>query len=178
MRGYGCICGLSGDSWPKRTRTFFDVPWHGAMYFVLDVIPIKGKAEVACSIPVCVNFVVLLENTHEMLNIVLVDVFHSKVINNEVETDGAPVVLPIAWGDFLWQYPAFWSCLVSRSCAMIPAWGRPYMPHCTSQKTLPSVSTLSRSPYSSMMSGGNNSNFIQKYSKLSICVIPPVCGLV
>ena len=84
----------------KTNKGVLDVSRHGAMYFVLDVVPIKGKAEVACSIPVRVNFVVLLENAHEMLNIVLVDVFHPKVINNEGETDGAPVVLPIAWGDF------------------------------------------------------------------------------
>jgi hypothetical protein len=54
---------------------------------------------------------------------------------------------------------------------MMPACERPYIPHCTSQKTLPFASTLSQSPYSSMISGRNNSNFIRKYSYRSIGVM-------
>ncbi len=48
------------------------------MYFVLDVVPIEGEPKVAHSIPVHVNFVVLLENAHKMLNVVLDDVLHTK----------------------------------------------------------------------------------------------------
>jgi hypothetical protein len=68
------------------------------MHLAIDIVPIKSEAEIACSLPVHVNSVVLFEYTDEMLDVRLVDVLHTEIINNECETDGAPVVLPV-------QYP-------------------------------------------------------------------------
>jgi hypothetical protein len=49
--------------------------------------------------PVGVDLVILLENHHEMVDVVFVDVLHAKIVDNEGETDGAPVVLPVSWCD-------------------------------------------------------------------------------
>ena len=97
----------------KTDEGVFDLSRHGAMYFVLDldVVPIEGEPKVAHSIPVRVDFVVLPKNAHKMLNVILVDVLHSKVINNEGETDRAPIVLPIARGDFALAIPGFLGAL-------------------------------------------------------------------
>jgi len=64
------------------------------VYFSLCVVPIQSEAEVACSLPVRVDLVVLFEHTDEVLDIFLVDVLHSKIIDKKAETDGAPAVSP------------------------------------------------------------------------------------
>ncbi len=69
------------------------------MHLALDIVPIKSEAEIACPLPVHVNSVVLFEYTDEMLDVCLVDVLHTKSINNECETDGVPVVSPVLWCD-------------------------------------------------------------------------------
>ena len=69
------------------------------MHLAIDTVPIKSEAEIACSLPVRVNSIVLFEYTDEMLDICLVDVLHTEIINNECETDGVPVVSPIPWCD-------------------------------------------------------------------------------
>ena len=81
------------------------------MHLVLDIVPIKREAEVACPLPVRVNFIVLFEYAHEMLHVCLVDVFHTEVINNECETDGAPVMSPVPWCDFALVVPGFMESL-------------------------------------------------------------------
>ncbi len=96
----------------KTNKGVLDVSRHGAMYFVLDVVPIKGEPKVVRSIPVHVDFVVLLENAHKMLDVVLGDVLHTEVIGNKGETDRAPIVSPIARGDFALAIPGFLEALV------------------------------------------------------------------
>jgi hypothetical protein len=42
-----------------------------------------------------------------MLDVVLVDVLHAKVVDDECETDGAPVVSPVPWRDLALSIPGF-----------------------------------------------------------------------
>ncbi len=53
----------------------------------------------SCAFPVGVDLVILLEDACEMANAAFVDVLHTKIINSEGETDGAPIVLPVSWCD-------------------------------------------------------------------------------
>ncbi len=83
----------------KPDEGILDVAWHGKMYLLLFVVPVECEYKVSCSFPVGVNFVVLLEDAHKMVNIVFVDVLHAKIVDNEGEADGVPVKLPVSWCD-------------------------------------------------------------------------------
>ena len=67
----------------KSYEGILEVAWHGQMDFALLVVLVECKAQVMCAFPVSVNFVALLEDIHEMLNIILFGVLHAKVINDE-----------------------------------------------------------------------------------------------
>ncbi len=85
----------------------FDVHRHGEMHLALGIVPIECESEVLRSFPVGVHCVILFQYAHEMLNVVLVNVLHAKVIDDECETDGAPVVLPVPWHDLALSIPSF-----------------------------------------------------------------------
>ncbi len=55
-----------------------------------------------------VHLVVLLEYAGEMFDVFLVDVLHSKVVDNEGEADWVPILTPISWCDLALSVP----CLV------------------------------------------------------------------
>ena len=67
--------------------------------FVALVIPINGEAEIECTHPVHVTFIILLEYCKEMFGICFVDVLYSKIISDEGETDRSPFVSSESWGD-------------------------------------------------------------------------------
>ena len=77
------------------------------MYFSLCVVPIQSEGKVACSLSVRVNLLILYEYTDEVLDIFLVDVLHSKIIDNEAETDGAPAVSPVTRSYLTLGVPCF-----------------------------------------------------------------------
>ncbi len=85
----------------------FDVPWHGEMHLALGIVPIESESKVLHSFPVGVDCVVLFQYAHEILDVVLVNVLHAKVVNNKCETDGVPVVLPVPWRDLALLIPSF-----------------------------------------------------------------------
>ena len=78
------------------------------MDLACGIVPVKREAKVLSAFPIDVNLVVLLEYTGKMFDIFLVDVLHSKVIDNEGEADWAPIVMPISWCDLALSVP----CLV------------------------------------------------------------------
>ncbi len=91
----------------KRDEGIFNVPRHGEMHLALGIVPIERESEVSRSFPVGVDCVVLFQYAHEMLNIVLVDVLHAKVVDDKCETDGATVMLPVPWHDLALLIPGF-----------------------------------------------------------------------
>jgi hypothetical protein len=66
------------------------------------------EAKVSRAFPINVDLVVLLECAGKMSDVFLVDVLHSKVVDNEGEADWAPIVTPISWCDLALPVP----CLV------------------------------------------------------------------
>ncbi len=69
------------------------------MDFAVLVIPIDGKAKIACILPVRVTFVILLEYCKEMFGICFVNVLDAKIVNAKGETDRSTFVSPESWGD-------------------------------------------------------------------------------
>jgi hypothetical protein len=91
----------------KTDEGIFNVPRHGEMHLALGIVPIKHESKVSCSFPVGVDCVVLFQYAHEMLDVVLVDVLHAEIVDDECETDGAPVVLPVPRRDLALSIPGF-----------------------------------------------------------------------
>ncbi len=72
------------------------------------VVPVKREAKLSRAFPVDVDLVGLFEYAGKMFDVFLVDVLHSKVVDNEGEADWAPIVMPIFWCDLALLVP----CLV------------------------------------------------------------------
>ncbi len=70
------------------------------------VVPVQGEAEITGAFPVGVTYVVFLQDFEEMVDVVLVDVLHAKVVNDEGKADGAPGVGPISWGELALAVPS------------------------------------------------------------------------
>ena len=78
----------------------FHITWHGQMDFSFLVVPIKCDAKIPSSFPVFFNFVVLLKCLDEVVDISFVDVFSAKIVHDQCEADGLPVVFPVPWHHF------------------------------------------------------------------------------
>jgi hypothetical protein len=141
------------------------------MDLMCGVVPVKHEAKVSHAFPVDVELAVLLDYAGEMFNVFLVDVLHSKVIDNKGEADWAPIVMPISWCDLALSVPLLVEALGEEVLSNHAGLREAVNPHHTLQKMLPSASTLSRSPYSLMISWGNNYNFIVKYLYWSMGVM-------
>ncbi len=78
------------------------------MDLVCGIVPVEREAKVLGAFPINVNLVVLLEYAGKIVNVFLVDVLHSKVVDNKGEADWVPIVTPISWCDLALLVP----CLV------------------------------------------------------------------
>jgi hypothetical protein len=72
------------------------------------VVPVKREAKVSRAFPINIDLIFLLEYAGKMFDIFLVDVLHSKVVDNKGEADWVPVMTPISWCDLALPVP----CLV------------------------------------------------------------------
>ena len=61
---------------------------HGDVDVAMGVIPGNGEAKVRCTGPVNCDGVAGAERVDEVLRVLLINIFHSKVINNKGERDG------------------------------------------------------------------------------------------
>ena len=89
------------------------------MDFVFLVVPIECDAEVPSSIPVFLNFVVLLKCLDKMVDV--------SFVNTSVKLMGCQSCFQYPGVTLLWRYPALSSRSCSNSCVMMPAWGSPYI---------------------------------------------------
>jgi hypothetical protein len=78
------------------------------MDLACGVVPVEREAKVSRAFPINVDLIVLLEDAGKMFDVFLVDVLHSKVVDNEGEADWAPIGTPISWCDLALLVP----CLV------------------------------------------------------------------
>jgi hypothetical protein len=78
------------------------------MDLACGVVSVEREAKVLGAFPTNIDLLVLLEYTGKMFDVFLVDVLHSKVINNKGEADWVPIMMPISWCDLALLVP----CLV------------------------------------------------------------------
>ena len=70
------------------------------MYHAVVVVPIKIHPQVPFDTPIMGDFVVIYEDSHEVLRILFEEIFHTKLINAEREVYQAPVMRPKSWVNF------------------------------------------------------------------------------
>ena len=69
---------------------------HGEVYLAIRVVPVNVHSKVSWSSPVIWNGVVLSENGHKVVAILLAYVLDSEIIHTEGKRDGMPGVGPEA----------------------------------------------------------------------------------
>jgi hypothetical protein len=66
----------------KACKCFLDVAGHAEMDVSFFIVPVESQSEIASAFPICVTSVILLEDFEEVFDIVLVDIFYPKVVND------------------------------------------------------------------------------------------------
>jgi len=92
-RHVGHVLGASGKG-GRSIAVCGHVAGHGQVDGALVIVPGKGKAAVACGIPILGDLVLLLESREEMHGIIAVGVADDKVIHNQGEAHIPGVMLP------------------------------------------------------------------------------------
>ena len=122
-----------GDKMSKLGKCLVNVAGHGEMDFTFLVVSIECDAEIPSSFPVFFNFVVLLKCLDEVVVVSFVVYLMPKSSMTSVKLMGCQLCFQYPGVTLLWGYPALSRCSSSSLCAMMPAWGSPYIPHRTSQ---------------------------------------------
>ena len=122
-----------GDKMSESGECLFNVAGHGEVDFTFLVVPIECDAEIPSSFPVFFNFVVLLKCLDEVVVVSFVVYLMPKSSMTSVKLMGCQSCFQYPGVTLLWRYPALGSLSSSSSCAMMPAWGSPYIPHRTLQ---------------------------------------------
>ena len=82
----------------ESDECLFYVEKHGEVDLAAIVIPVKVNAEVAISLPIMGDGVMLLEDGHEVLRMLFVNVFYSNIVNANHKADWASGVCPETGG--------------------------------------------------------------------------------
>ena len=69
-----------------------DVVGHGDVDFPLVVVPIDSEANIPLPLPLVAHGAFLLQGCHEVLFVFFSDIFYTKIIHNEAETDGSQIM--------------------------------------------------------------------------------------
>jgi hypothetical protein len=138
----------------------FDVPWHGEMNLAHSIVPIKHESKVLHSFPVSVDCEVLFQYANEMLDIILVDVLHAEIVDDECKINRAPVVSPVPWRDLALLISGFVELPGEEVLRYDASLGEAVHPtlHFTEDIAI-CVHLVAESVFI-MISGRNNSNFI------------------
>ena len=62
------------------------------MHLAEGLIPIGGESNILFALPVRCDFVVFFDDAYQMVCVFLSHIFYAKIVNDEAETDGAPLV--------------------------------------------------------------------------------------
>ena len=68
--------------------------WHGEVNDAGVIIPIKIKSEVALAFPILCDVIIFLDAFYEVVGMLLTNIFYSKIVDNERETDREPFMCP------------------------------------------------------------------------------------
>ena len=66
----------------KSCKCFLNVARHAEMAVAFFIVPVKSQSEIASAFPIHVAHVILLEDFEEVFNVVLVDTFYPKVVDD------------------------------------------------------------------------------------------------
>ena len=77
----------------------FYVEEHGEVDLAALIIPVEANSEVTLSFPIMGDDVMLLEDGHEVMRMLFVDIVYYKVVNAKREEDWASVVCPKIGGE-------------------------------------------------------------------------------
>ena len=75
-------------------ESIFDVFWHQDMHFLVWVIPLNGESTVSFSLFFDRALTIFFDRFQEVLDVLLTDIFDSKVIDDQGENNGMPLVFP------------------------------------------------------------------------------------
>ena len=77
-------------------QLFDDVAWHGNVKGACVVIPFEAYATVEVAISILGEIIFLFDAHDKVIDIFLMRIFHTKIVDNKCEGDGACRVLPEA----------------------------------------------------------------------------------
>jgi hypothetical protein len=78
----------------EALETIFNVFWHQEMHLLAWVIPLNGESTVSFSFFFNRALIIFLDRLQEVLGVLLTGVFDSKVVDDQRERNGTPLVLP------------------------------------------------------------------------------------
>jgi hypothetical protein len=114
-------------------QLFDDVARHGNVKGACTVIPFKVYAAVEVAVPILGEFIFLFDAHDKVVDIFLMHIFHTKIVDNKCEGDGACRVLPEAGCLLAFKIPGGARHFLRSLLAKMPAWGSPCMAHCISK---------------------------------------------
>ena len=90
---------LFGHRMSEAGECLFNIARDGEVDFTFLVVPVKCNAKIPSSFPVFFDFVALLKCLDEVVYVSFANVFNAKIVHNQCEADGLPVVFPVSWFD-------------------------------------------------------------------------------
>jgi hypothetical protein len=91
----------------EALETIFDIFWHRDMHFLVWVIPLNGESTVSFSFFFNRALIVFLDRFQEVLGVLLTKVFDSKVVDDQREYNGTPLVFPLTGSGLALQVAMF-----------------------------------------------------------------------
>ena len=83
---------LFGESVLELEESLFNVAIHGSFESSICIVPVEINPDVSVAFPVGLHWVVVLEGFLKVEGVRFVDIFDSKVVDDESERDGSGFV--------------------------------------------------------------------------------------
>ena len=91
----------------KMLEGICNVGKHGEMDFAVVVVPFQIESKVSFFLPIAGDGIVLLEDFHAMVCMLLANIFHTKIFHTKGERYGTPIMFPKTRGEFALLIPLF-----------------------------------------------------------------------
>ena len=96
----GLVLGFAQVGVVEASESGCDVCEHGQVNFAAFVVLVYIESKITFAVPEVGDFMVLLENSHEVASMLFADVLNNGVVNAEREADMAPFMHPKTRCDF------------------------------------------------------------------------------
>ena len=90
----GLVLGFAQLGVVEAFESGCDICEHGHVSFAVFVVPVYIESKITFAVPVVGDFIVLLDNSYEVVIMLFADVLDTKVVNTDREADRAPFVRP------------------------------------------------------------------------------------